>query len=232
MASRVWSSKEVALSFEDTFAAYSRLTSILQRWQVWDEVFGLRLSRSLKLKLQSRQHRKMFRVNVETVINSALSNHFATRRMWSIEYLCRNKYMWKLIYCLSIDADDGIVQSSCYSSQDCFMSAVVQHLLRPTCQEYVIHCKTLPVRPKLRCNRSSSSPWSTQSNAADMSSRASSVNQRPTVRLTGRAAWPSIIIIIMFGRTTRSNGHSYNFLFSINFFPKSLGILDTEGKKK
>jgi len=30
----------------------------------------------------------------------------------------------------------------------------------------------------------------------------------------------------MFGRTTRSNGHSYNFLFCINFFPKSLGILD------
>ena len=34
--------------------------------------------------------------------------------------------------------------------------------------------------------------------------------------------------ILLFGRTTRSNGHSYNFLFCINFFPKSLGILDTE----
>jgi len=40
-------------------------------------VLGLRLSRSLKLKLQSRQQRKMVRVNVETAINSALSNQFA-----------------------------------------------------------------------------------------------------------------------------------------------------------
>jgi len=50
--------------------------NIRKRWQVWDEVLSLRLSRSLKFKLQSRQHRKMVRVNVKTAINSALSNHF------------------------------------------------------------------------------------------------------------------------------------------------------------
>ena len=62
--------------------------NIRKRWQVWDEVLGLRLSRSLKLKLQSRQHRKMVRVNVETAMNSALSNHFAARRirMWSTSF--------------------------------------------------------------------------------------------------------------------------------------------------
>jgi len=38
MASRVWSSKDVALSFEETFAAYSRLTSILER----DGRFGMK----------------------------------------------------------------------------------------------------------------------------------------------------------------------------------------------
>jgi len=47
-------------------------------------VLGLRLSRSLK---QSHQHRKMVRVNVKTVINSALSNHFAVRRKYVINLL-------------------------------------------------------------------------------------------------------------------------------------------------
>ena len=44
--------------------------NIRKRWQVWDEVFGLRLSRSLKLKL-----------------HSALSKHFATRRKYVINLL-------------------------------------------------------------------------------------------------------------------------------------------------
>ena len=50
-------------------------------------VLGLRLSRSLKLKLQSSQHRKMIGVNIKTAINSALSNHFAARRKYVINLL-------------------------------------------------------------------------------------------------------------------------------------------------
>jgi len=50
--------------------------NIRKRWQVWDEVPALRLSWSLKLKLQSRQHRKMVRVNIKTAINSALLEPF------------------------------------------------------------------------------------------------------------------------------------------------------------
>ena len=37
--------------------------------------------------------------------------------------------------------------------------------------------------------------------------------------------------IPLFGTTRWSNGHSYNFLFSINFFSKSIEIQDTEGLK-
>jgi len=69
--------------------------SIRKRWQVWDEVLALRLSWSLKLKLQSRQHRKMVRINVETAINSALSNQFATRRKYVINLLWVCSRRWK-----------------------------------------------------------------------------------------------------------------------------------------
>ena len=50
--------------------------NIRKRWQVWDEMLGLRLIWSLKLKLQSCQHRNMVRVNIKTAINSALLEPF------------------------------------------------------------------------------------------------------------------------------------------------------------
>ena len=76
MASRVWSSKEAALSFEETFAAYSRLTSILER----DDRFGMKYLvwgwvdlLSLSFRVANTGKCSLLRVNVKTAINSALT---------------------------------------------------------------------------------------------------------------------------------------------------------------
>ena len=50
-------------------------------------MLAFNLSCSLELKLQSRQHTKIIGVNVETTINSALSNKFSTRRTYVISPL-------------------------------------------------------------------------------------------------------------------------------------------------